>query len=110
MIKLRREAIDEQRKVARELRLKALGALRHIDPEDLAPMEVARFAELAVKIEKSIFEEFASQATASSASSPDQVVDIAAWSPAERRKRMELLRDELVNRTRRAVDDDEVVA
>lgn len=109
MVKLRREAIDEQRKVARALRSQALDGLNALAPEDLSPQDVARFAELAFKIEKSIFDEYATTSAQADATNPGDVVDIESWSPAERRKRLEVLRDELARRAARAVDDDEVV-
>jgi hypothetical protein len=111
MIKLRREAIDDQRRTARALRLQALAALHAMNVEDLSPADVARFVELSFKIEKSVFDEFSetSVVNADAAENVD-VTDIAAWSPAERRRRLELLRDELTKRAVRAADDDEVVA
>lgn len=111
MIKLRREAIDDQRRTARALRLQALAALQAMSDADLSPADVARFVELSFKIEKSIFDEFAGTATVDADSHETaDVSDIAAWSPAERRRRLELLRDELSKRAVRAADDDEVVA
>lgn len=111
MIKLRREAIDDQRKAARALRLQALAALNTMNIEDMSAADVARFVELSFKIEKSIFDEFAgtSHITVDGTEQAD-VTDIASWSPAERRRRLELLRDELSKRAVRAADDDEVVA
>lgn len=111
MIRLRREAIDDQRKTARALRLQALAALQAMAVEDLSAADIARFVELSFKIEKSIFDEFSGTASvnADEAETAD-VSDIASWSPGERRRRLELLRDELSKRAVRAVDDDEVVA
>ena len=111
MIKLRREAIDDQRKVARALRLQALDAMSQMQAEDMSAADIARFVELSFKIEKSIFDEVA-ETSASASEQPDaaEVADIASWTPAERRRRLELLRDELSKRAVRAADDDEVVA
>lgn len=111
MIKLRREAIDDQRRTARALRLQALAALNAMNIEDLSPADVVRFVELSFKIEKSIFDEFAGTASVDVDSNETaDVSDIAAWTPAKRRQRLELLRDELSKRAVRAADDDEVVA
>lgn len=111
MIKLRREAIDDQRKTARALRLQALSALQAMNAEDLSPADVARFVELSFKIEKSIFDEFVGTSTVdANAAETADVSDIAAWTPEQRRRRLELLRDELSKRAVRAADDDEVVA
>jgi hypothetical protein len=111
MVKLRRDAIDQQRKVAQGLRVKALQALEKIQIEDLSPQDVVRFVKLSFEIEHSIFSEY----VATAADSPEgaaagTAVDIESWSPAERRRRLELLRTELTHRASRAVDDDEVVA
>lgn len=111
MIKRRRMAIDEQCKLAQALRNKAAVALNNMSWEGLSPSDIVRFFELAYKVETSIFVEYAEVVPA--ATNPDavpQVADIAAWSPSDRRKRLEQLREELGRRTVRAVDDDEVVA
>lgn len=110
MVKLRREAIDEQRKVARQLRSQALAALELIPVVDMNPSDVVRYAELAFKIEKSIFEEYAAAGAEQSDASGDELADVSSWSPTERRRRLEQLRDELAKRAVRAVDDDEIVA
>lgn len=107
MIKLRREAIDMQRKAARRLREQALIALDKLDLDKLAPADLARFIDLSFKIEHSIFAEVDAPAINADAEA-GEVVDIASWSPAERRRRLELLRDELAKRATRAADDDEV--
>lgn len=113
MIRARRKAIDEQRAIAQRLRLKAAEALDIMQPEDLTPGDVARFAELSFKIEKSIFEEFTSDQVdtgTTSTGAATELVSVATWTPAIRRQRMEQLRDELTRRTTRVADDDEVVA
>lgn len=111
MVKLRREAIDEQRKIARALRSQALQAMELIPLADMSPADVARYAELAFKIEKSIFDEYAQVAAESAENAgKDELTDVSSWSPAERRKRLEVLRDELAKRAVRAADDDEIVA
>lgn len=110
MIKLRREAIDDQRKVARALRLQALAKINSLDVEDMSPADAARFVELSFKIEQSIFSEFVNTSTVNTDADGAEVADIANWSPEERRRRLELLRDELTKRATRAADDDEVVA
>jgi hypothetical protein len=112
MIKARRKAIDDQRSMARQQRLKAVEALTIMQPEDLTPADVARFADLSYKIEKSIFEEFIDDVDTSTTSSgaPVELSSVGSWSPGERRRRLEQLRDELTRRTTRLANDDEVVA
>lgn len=110
MIKRRRKVRDEQIKAASALRGTALEALRQIPIEELSPQDVVRFIELAWKLEKSIFDEFTEAATADAVDSKANVADIANWTPSERRRRLEVLRDELTRRATRAMDDDEVVA
>ena len=110
MVKLRREAIDEQRKVARELRSRALSGMELIPAEDMSPADVVRYADLAFKIEKSIFEEYSPARVGVAEDGVEEVADISSWSPAERRRRMEQLSQELAKRAARAVDDDEVVS
>lgn len=107
MIKLRREAIDQQRKAARRLREQALLALDKLDLDKLQPADLARFIDLSFKIEHSIFAEVDAPSINADVEA-GEVVDIASWSPAERRARLELLRDELSKRAVRAADDDEV--
>lgn len=109
MVKLRREAIDEQRKVARELRSRALQGLEMIPVEDMSPADVVRYADLAFKIEKSIYDEYSPSNSPVSEDSVDETSDISSWSPSERRRRLEQLSRELAKRAARAVDDDEVV-
>lgn len=113
MMKFRREAIDDQRKMARTLRLRALEALQMLPSEDMSPTDIVRFAELSYKIEHSLFADYAQSVIdneQANSANAGQVVDIAGWSPAERHKRLEELRTELTNRAVRAADDDEVAS
>lgn len=108
MVRRRRQAIDDQCKAAQKLRLKALEALQGVDPQDLSPADIVRFVELSYKMEHSIYADV--DVAAASAETTADVRDVAAWSPAERRRRLEQIGGELSRRTLRAVDDDEVVA
>lgn len=110
MIRQRRKVIDAQISAAGTLRAKALEALRNIDVLDLKPNDIVRFIELGWKIEQSIFAEYSEGATPTVDTGKESVGDIASWSPSERRRRLEVLRDELTRRAVRAADDDEVVA
>lgn len=108
MVRRRREAIDEQCQAARKLRGKALEALEAVDPADLSPADIVRFVDLSYRMEHSIFADV--EGAAVSPESTADVRDVAAWSPAERARRLEQIGTELTRRRLRAVDDDEVVA
>lgn len=111
MVKRRRRAIDDQIKASDKLRAKALQALEKLNVDDLSPTDIVRFIDLAHKIQASVFAEFNEGAVPTTeAAGPANIKDIAAWSPTERRKRLESIGRELSQRTLRAVDDDEVVA
>lgn len=111
MVRRRRRAIDESCKAAEKLRLKALQALEQLQGEDLSPADIVRFVELAHKIEHSVYAEVGDTTTnATESTGMAEVKDIAAWTPQERRKRLEAIGAELTRRTMRAADDDEVVA
>lgn len=109
MIKQRRRVRDEQLSTASTLRNTALVALKQIPIEDLTPQDVVRFVDLAWRLEKSLFEEVGLIKTDAN-DGKAEVLDVASWSPADRRRRLEVLRDELAARATRAADDDEVVA
>lgn len=111
MVKRRAKAIDDQCRSAEKLRLKALEALTALNPDDLSPADIVRFIDLAHRVEASVYKEFSetSPSTATETAALD-AKDVAAWSPAERRKRLEQIGSELSKRRLRAVDDDEVVA
>lgn len=111
MVKRRRKAVDEQCRAAERLRLKAMEALTSVDPMDLAPGDIVRFVDLAHRIEQSVYKEYLAEAPATATETAGlDAKDVAAWSPAERRKRLEQIGSELSKRRLRAVDDDEVVA
>jgi hypothetical protein len=110
LIKRRRKAIDDQCKAADRLREKGLAALARLDVDDLNAQDIVRFIDLALKIENSVFREAIEPAVVTSEVAKADVQDIAAWTPAERRRRLESLRVELTQRSARAADDDEVVA
>jgi len=111
MIKRRSKAIDDQCRSAEKLRLKGLEALQALDPADLSPADIVRFIDLAHRVEQSVYREFieSSPSTATETVGLD-AKDVAAWTPTERRKRLEQISTELSKRRLRAVDDDEVVA
>lgn len=110
MIKRRRKVRDEQMRAASALRGSALEALRQIPVEDLSPQDIVRFIELAWKLEKSIFEEFADMPMQTTTADGGTVIDVASWTPAERQRRLVMLQGELNRRAAREMDDDEVVA
>jgi hypothetical protein len=111
MVKRRRKAIDDQCRAAERLRVKAMEALTAVDPLDLAPGDIVRFVDLAHRIEQSIYKEYLAETPSTAAETAGlDAKDVAAWSPAERRKRLEQIGSELSKRRLRAVDDDEVVA
>lgn len=109
MVRRRRRMIEDQCKAAEKLRAKGIEALHALNYQDLTPGDIVRFVELAHKIETSIYREF-EDAPAPTANSNTGIEDIASWSPAERRRRLEQLTAELSTRAVRAADDDEVVA
>lgn len=109
MVRRRRRMIEDQCKAAEKLRAKAIEALHALNYQDLTAGDIVRFVELAHKIETSIYREF-EDAPVPVASATAGIEDIASWSPAERRRRLEQLTAELSTRAVRAADDDEVVA
>lgn len=109
MIRRRRRMIDAQCKAAEKLRDKAVEALTHLNYQDLSAADIVRMIDLAHKIETSIYREI--EDPANKPVEPQAgIEEIANWSPAERRKRLEQLTAELSLRAVRAADDDEVVA
>jgi hypothetical protein len=109
MVRRRRRMIEDQCKAAEKMRAKAVEALHSLNYQDLTPGDIVRFVELAHKIETSIYREF-EETPVSTANTGAAIEDIASWSPAERRRRLEQLTAELSTRAVRAADDDEVVA
>lgn len=110
MVRRRRKAIDDQCKAAEKLRSKALTALERLDVETLTASDIVKFVDLSHRIERSIYTEFAEAAPAAADAPRADIEDIQSWTPVERKRRMDMLRAEMIDRTSRAAQDDEVVA
>jgi len=110
MMRRRRKAIDDQLRASEKLRAKGIAALERLDPDALTPSDIVKLIDLSYRIERSVYTELVAPVQTGSTGSNLDIDDIESWTPAERARRLSALQAEMINRTSRAAQDDEIVA
>lgn len=108
LIVLRREMVERHRRIANALTAKALQRLQALDVAELTPLDLIRFLDAAVKLERAaVGEPERTVGVSAPDGGPIAVDDYGRLSADERRARMRALAREALSRAGVDVDDDE---
>lgn len=96
---LRRDMAERHARIATAFLAKVARRLTDLDPTELTAADLARWTDMATKLERSAYgEPTATVAVTGPSGGPVEVLDYSALTPDEREARMVALRDELARR------------
>jgi len=105
---LRRAMVERHRKIATALTAKALQRLQSMNIDELTPLDLVRFIDLAVKLERTALgEPERTIAVSGPGGGPVPIDDYSRLTPDERRARLRALAREMLARAGIVDDDDE---
>lgn len=101
----RRDMASRHAKVATAFLAQVAQRLRTLDPSDLTPGDLARWVDVATKVERAAYGEPTMVAVTGPDGGPVATMDYGALTPAEREARLVALRDELTRRIAAVAED-----